>query len=201
MSEPDQGWDSSYRQEQPPPWDIGRPQPVLAGLIEQGRIGGDVLDAGCGTGEHAVLLAARGANVTGVDLSETAIRKAIEKAAKRGLAATFEDGDILAVQLPTSGFDAVIDSGLFHSFSDEDRIRYVDRLATVLRTGGAYYLMCFSDRQPGDWGPRRITRAEIEAAFSDGWMIETLEPAEFEINPTFETTKVQAWLAVIRRGG
>jgi SAM-dependent methyltransferase len=196
MSEATHDWDSSYQQEQPPPWDIGRPQPVFAELIEN-EIRGDVLDAGCGTGEHALLLAARGANVTGADLSETAIRKAQTKATKRGLDVTFKAGDILTMQLADSAFDAAIDSGLFHSFSDEDRVRYVDRLVTVLRGGGRYYLMCFSDRQPGDWGPRRITRAEIEAAFADGWVIERLEPAEFEINPTFGTTRVQAWLAVI----
>ena len=44
-----------------------------------------------------------------------------------------------------------------------------------------------------------MTRGEIEAAFADGWVVERLEPAEFEINPTFDTTRVQAWLAVIRR--
>src|SRR4051812_42789961 len=52
-------------------------------------------------------------------------------------------------------FDRVIDSGLFHVFDDEDRARYVTSLATVLRSGGSCYLMCFSDRQPGDWGPSR----------------------------------------------
>ena len=198
MSESAHDWDSTYQQEQPPPWDIGRPQPVFAELVER-DIRGDVLDAGCGTGEHSLLLAARGAKVTGADLSEAAIRKAQQKAAERGLEVTFKAGDILTLPLPDAAFDAVIDSGLFHSFSDEDRVRYVDRLANVLRSGGRYYLMCFSDRQPGDWGPRRITRAEIEAAFAEGWVIERLEPAEFEINSTFDTTRVQAWLAVVRR--
>ena len=199
MTRPEEGWDSSYRQEQPPPWDIGRPQPVFAALIDAGRISGDVLDAGCGTGEHALLLAAHGAKVIGVDLSETAVNKAREKATERGLVAAFHVGSILEVPPAERAFDAVIDSGLFHSFSDDDRVRYVERLASVLRDDGRYFMMCFSDRQPGDWGPRRVTRAEIESAFASGWAIETLEPAEFDINPTAETTKVQAWLVIARR--
>ena len=192
-------WDSSYRQEGPAPWDIGRPQPAFVALADQGQITGDVLDAGCGTGEHALFLAARGARVTGVDLSETAVRRAGEKAAERGLTATFETADILTMPLAQHRFDAVVDSGLFHVFSDEDRDRYVAVLRGVLRPGGVCYLMCFCDRQPGDWGPRRVTRREIEAAFSDGWVIERLDPSAFDVNPIFDTTTVQAWLAVIRR--
>ena len=81
-------------------------------------------------------------------MSETAVSRAREKAQARGVSADFHAGDILTMQLPSAGFDVVIDSGLFHSFSDEDRARYVETIARVLRPGGAYYLMCFSDRNP-----------------------------------------------------
>jgi SAM-dependent methyltransferase len=199
MSEPAGDWDASYQRDDPPPWDIGRPQPVFEALAAEGRLAGDVLDAGCGTGEHALLAASRGARVTGVDLAETAIRRAQEKAAERGLEATFASGDILAMALPPQGFDVVMDSGLFHVFVDEARARYVDVLRHVLRPGGTCYLMCFSDQEPGDWGPRRVTRAEIEAAFADGWTIERLEPSAFDINPIFGATTAKAWLAVLRR--
>lgn len=192
-------WDSVYHQAQPPPWDIGRPQPVIAAQVGEGRLDGEVLDAGCGTGEHALLLAARGARVTGVDLSETAIESARQKAAQRGLPTSFLSGDILTVPLAPGGFDRVVDSGLFHVFDDADRARYVARLGDVLRPGGICCLMCFSDRQPGDWGPRRVARHEIEAAFSDGWVIETLQAAAFEINPIFGTTRAESWLAMVRR--
>jgi SAM-dependent methyltransferase len=192
-------WESSYRQTAPAPWDIGRPQPAFAALAEQSRLAGDVLDAGCGTGEHALLLAAHGARATGIDLSETAVRRARQKAVERDLAATFEVGDLLGMQLSQAGFDVIVDSGLFHVFSDTDRDRYVAVLAHALRPGGVCYLMCFSDRQPGDWGPRRIARSEIDSAFSDGWIIESIEPATFDINPTFGATTVHAWLAAIHR--
>lgn len=194
-------WDSTYRDSQPPPWDIGRPQPAFLALAEQGRLAGDLLDAGCGTGEHALLAASRGARATGVDLSPVAVERAREKAVVRGLSAEFSVGDILDLPLPARGFDVVLDSGLFHSFDrEEDRVRYVDTLAHLLRSGGTCYLMCFSDRQPGDWGPRRVTRAEIERAFSAGWQVDSLEPAVFDLNPAFGMSTAQAWLAAIRHG-
>ena len=93
----------------------------------------------------------------------------------------------------------MIDSGVFHVFGDDDRARYVASLAAVLRPVGACYLMCFSDRQPGTWGPRRVRADELRAAFSDGWAVESITAGTLEINPMDDTTRVQAWLAVIRR--
>ena len=93
----------------------------------------------------------------------------------------------------------MIDSGVFHVFGDDDRARYVASLAAVLRPAGACYLMCFSDRQPGTWGPRRVRANELRAAFSAGWEVESITADTLEINPVGDTTQVQAWLAVIRR--
>ena len=200
MTTPSDDWNQAYRQQNPAPWDIGRPQPAFAALVAQGGLDGStVLDAGCGTGENALLLAERGSAVTGIDLAESALQLAKAKAVARGLAVTFKAGDILTMSLPRQGFDVVVDSGLFHVFDDDDRVRYVGVLGDVLRPGGTCVLMCFSDRQPGDWGPRRVTRQEILSAFSDGWIVDRLEHAVFDINPTFGATTVQAWLALIRR--
>jgi SAM-dependent methyltransferase len=95
-------------------------------------------------------------------------------------------------------FDVVIDSGLFHVFDDDDRSRYVGVLADVVRPGGVLYLACFSDREAGDWGPRRVTRQELYDAFATGWAVETVQAAEFEINPMLDLTSTHAWLATIR---
>ena len=59
--------------------------------------------------------------------------------------------------------------------------------------------MCFSDRQPGTWGPRRVRADELRAAFSDGWAVESITADTSQINPMDGTTQVQAWLAAIRR--
>jgi len=193
-------WDTVYAADaEPPPWDIGRPQPAFERLAEGGLLSGRLLDAGCGTGEHVLLAAAGGADATGVDISPRAIARARAKAAERGLTARFEVADVLELGQLGPTFDTVIDSGVFHVFDDEDRVRYVASLASVLRQGGHCYLACFSDRQPGDWGPRRVTQDELRAAFSDGWSVTSIEADAFAINPGMPTPTVQAWLATLQR--
>jgi len=198
MTTPSEGWDSAY-QAGPPPWDIGRPQPAFVRLAGSGLLSGRVLDAGCGTGEHVLLAAAHGAQAMGVDVSALAIEKARGKAAERGLAARFEVADALHLERLGETFDTVIDSGLFHVFDDADRGRYVTSLAAVMEPGGSYFMMCFSDSQPGEWGPRRVRREEILLAFADGWEVASLTRDAFSINPMPGTASAAAWLAVIHR--
>ena len=165
---------------EPPPWDIGRPQPVFVELEAAGQVRGPVIDVGCGTGENALHLASRGLDVHGVDLVPRAIERAREKAAERKLAATFLVGDVLALEALGRTFQTAIDCGVFHVFDDADRARYVASLARALRPGGVVHILVFSDREPTDWGgPRRIRREEIEQAFADGWIVRAIEPARF----------------------
>jgi SAM-dependent methyltransferase len=187
-----------------PPWDIGRPQPVFQSLADSGALRGRVLDAGCGTGEHTLLAAALGLDATGVDSSPKAIALAREKAAARGLTARFLVADALALDALDERFDTVLDSGLFHVFDDGDRRRYVAALGAVVTSGGRLFLLCFSERQPGSVGPRRVTRAEIEASFADGWRVDSIEPAQFAVVERFATMfgaeTVEAWFArIVRR--
>lgn len=180
-----------------PPWDIGRPQTAFLALAETGAFIGPVLDVGCGTGEHVLMAAALGLEATGVDTSPTAISKAERKASERGLAARFCVHDALELGSLGEVFATVFDCGLFHLFSDEHRPCLVKSLGTVTRPGSRYYMLCFSDRQPGDWGPRRVTQAEIRAAFVRGWQVESIEPARLEV--TLNPNGAEAWLATIRR--
>jgi len=198
MTTPSAGWDSAY-QDHLPPWDIGRPQPAFVRLADAGLLSGRVLDAGCGTGEHVLLAAAHGAEAMGVDLSALAIEKARGKAAERGLTARFEVADALHLERLGESFDTVIDSGLFHVFDDADRARYITSLAAVIEPGGSYYMMCFSDGQPGVWGPRRVRREDILHAFGDGWDVASLTPDTLTVNPIQGNVSASAWLAVIRR--
>jgi 2-polyprenyl-3-methyl-5-hydroxy-6-metoxy-1,4-benzoquinol methylase len=94
-----------------PPWDIGKPQTAIAESVD--LIISPVLDAGCGTGENALFLAARGQQVTGIDFVEDAIRIARRKAAERGLTVEFQVKDAMALQDWDRRFATVIDSGLF----------------------------------------------------------------------------------------
>src|SRR5512135_2383123 len=104
-----------------PPWDIPGPQPVIARLEESGEIHGSVLDAGCGTGENALFLASKGHEVWGLDFVPAALERARAKARERGLDVVFGEGNALELEALGRRFDTVIDSGLFHVFSDEER--------------------------------------------------------------------------------
>ena len=180
-----------------PPWDIGRPQPAFVALAEDGVITGSVLDAGCGTGEHALYFASLGHESWGVDGSPRAIERALQKAHERGIAVEFRVHDALALEGLGRTFDTVTDCGLFHIFDDEARHRYVESLACVLDSGGRYFMLCFSDRQPGSDGPRRISQGEIRTAFADGWRVD--EIAEATITTLTDPDGVRAWRSTITR--
>jgi SAM-dependent methyltransferase len=180
-----------------PPWDIGRPQKAFADLVATGVVTGPVLDVGCGTGEHALMAATLGLVATGIDISPRAIEIAERKAGERALDARFLVGDALGLEGSDGRFDTVLDCGLFHTFDDLDRVRFVRSLGAVTAPGGRYLMLCFSDREPGDWGPRRIHREEITSAFAEGWRIEAVEPSR--IGLTTRPDGAQAWLATITR--
>lgn len=184
------------------PWDIGKPQRVFVEAADQ--INGSILDVGCGTGENALFFAERGHKVTGIDFLEKPIAEAKRKLERRGLRATFLVMDALHLNDIPEVFDSVIDCGLFHVFSDEDRARYVAGLASVVKPGGKMFLLCFSDKEPAGDGPRRVTQQEIRDAFAAGWEVESIEAARFEVRP--DLGKIQfspggpfAWFGIIRR--
>jgi cyclopropane fatty-acyl-phospholipid synthase-like methyltransferase len=188
----------------PAPWDIGKPQPAFAAVAD--RVTSPILDAGCGTGEHALFLAAQGHRVTGIDFVEEAIRRARRKAAERGLGVEFLVKDATKLGDWSERFDSAIDCGLFHVLSDDDRRRYVDGLAQVVKPGGRVFLMCFSDEEPGTEGPRRVSRQELYDAFATGWKVESIQPVQVEVNPeftevTFSKGGPKAWFAIVRRNG
>jgi cyclopropane fatty-acyl-phospholipid synthase-like methyltransferase len=184
------------------PWDVGHPQQAFVDIADQIR--GSVLDSGCGTGDIALFLASRGNTVTGVDYLDEPIRRAKLKAAERGQSVTFLVKDATKLKEWSERFDNVVDSGLFHVFSDDDRKKYVAGLATVLKPGGRLFLMCFSDEEPGSDGPRRVSKQELQDAFSQGWEIESIKAARFEVRPdlkdmTFSPGGPKTWFTTIRR--
>jgi cyclopropane fatty-acyl-phospholipid synthase-like methyltransferase len=180
-----------------PPWEIGRPQPALQVRADAAEVRGRVLDSGCGTGEHALMAAAIGLKATGIDSSPRAIALAEDKARERGLSARFLVHDVLDLGSLGEQFDTILDSGVYHVFDDDDRPRYVESLSAAAVPGARYFMLCFSDEQPGTFGPRRVSQDEIRESFAAGWHVDSIEAATMTVN--FDPGTVRAWLAAITR--
>ncbi|WP_369386815.1 class I SAM-dependent methyltransferase [Streptomyces sp. CG1] len=181
-----------------PPWEIGHPQPAFLDLARSGAIRGRVLDVGCGTGEHVLMCADLGLDATGVDLAATALRAAGGKARRRGAHARFLHLDTRRLSDLGERFDTVLDCGMFHMLDPVDRAAFTRGLQAVLRPGGRYFLLCFSDREPeipGAVGPHRLTRDDLTQAFADTLRIDFIVPATLEIN--LDRPGVQGWLAAM----
>jgi SAM-dependent methyltransferase len=180
-----------------PPWDIGRPQKVFIDLEKQNLIRGKVLDVGCGTGENALFLAEKGYEVSGLDFSPTAILKAREKAHIRNIKVNFEVGNALKLSDKSTVADCIIDCGLFHCFSDEERTIFVDQLYKTLTKQGLYHFLCFSEKETREGGPRRISKQEVELAFSKNWKILDFKDVIFE--NTLHENGTKAYLVTVQK--
>ncbi|HET9141543.1 class I SAM-dependent methyltransferase [Actinophytocola sp.] len=189
-------WDESY-QGGPAPWDIGDPQPAVVRVADAGGFTGPVLDAGCGTGENTLHIAALGLPVLGVDVAQTALAMARAKAAERGLRAEFAQADAFQLDRLDRTFATVLDCGLFHTFDADERPRYAASLASVTAPGANLYLLCFSDTGP-DTGPHPITQDDLRAAFTTGWTIVTIT-ADRVHTRFHDAHGAPAWFATIKR--
>lgn len=174
-------WNEAYKGI--PPWDVGHPQPYFETIIKNGEIKpGRALDIGCGRGDNAIMLAMNGFDVTGIDLVKDAIADAKAKAIEYYVKVNFIEGDVLKLDqlFNEAEFNIVIDSGLFHVMTDEERPTFVQQVHRVLKVGGKYFMLCFSDKEPEGYGPRRISKAEIISTFTPFFEIRYIKDAVFD---------------------
>jgi SAM-dependent methyltransferase len=181
-TDPHAFFDDVYRA--PAPWDIGAAQPDLIRLLDDFPPSSPIVDVGCGIGDLAIALAARGLDVVGVDFVESAIVQAKERA--QGLRAEVQQRLWFAVDdalRPSrfGRFGAVVDSGFMHLFDTDVRDRFEMELAASLQPLGRYYVLSFAVTFPIENAPLEMTAAEIEQRFSAdrGWRILVCRPAEF----------------------
>jgi len=140
-----------------------------------------VLDVGCGTGENVIFFSQLGMNAWGIDSAPLAIEKARQKAEARKVKARFEAEDALHLGRLRAKFNTVTDCGLFHVFSDRERLLFTNNLRMVMERDGTYLMLCFSTKEPTDWdGPRRVSEREIRDAFGNGWRINYIKESWFE---------------------
>jgi SAM-dependent methyltransferase len=166
-----------------PPWSLGEPQPEIAALIDQGKITGDVLDAGCGEAALSLHLAALGHNTVGLDASPTAIELAKAEAAKRGLtSASFEVADISSFHGYDGRFNTIVDSTLFHSMPVELRDGYQRSIVRAAAPGASYFVLVF-DRSGIPVGPpNAVSEEELRDVVSQYWVVDEIRPARIHAN-------------------
>ena len=190
-----------------PPWVIGEPQPAIVELERAGLIRGTVLDVGCGTGEHTILLARLGYDVLGVDFAPQAVEQAHRNAEAKGVEARFEVADVMN-HPDEPRYDTIVDSALFHIFDDTDRPKYVASLHNATQPGGVVHVLALSDAGRG-FGPQ-VSGETIRDAFAEGWELAALEPTTYrgvvtELHadtlglPIGTCVDEPAWLASARR--
>lgn len=190
-------WDASYS-DGPAPWDIGQPQPAIVRLASKGVFTGSVLDAGCGLGENTLHIASLGVSILGVDVAETALALAREKARDRGIGIEFATADAFHLERLGRSFETVLDCGLFHTLESDEQQEYTASLASVTKHDGNLYVLCFSDEGP-DPGPHPVRQEELRAAFSpgNGWNVIAIESERIETR--FHANGVSAWLVTVKR--
>ncbi len=192
------GWDQRYV-DHDLPWDSGEPDGHLAGVIERHGIKpGKAIEIGCGTGTNSIWLAQQGFEVTGLDLSPTAIARANEKAAASGVACRFLASDFLADEIPGAPCAFVYDRGCFHVFDGAaERSRFASRIATLLAPEGIWHsLIGSTDGPPRDTGPPRRSASEIVAAVEPHFEILELTSTSFDQGIHGDA---RAWVLVARR--
>ena len=177
------------------PWDAVGVRPELRRLVEDGRVTPDshlrVVDLGCGTGANAVFLAARGHEVTAVDFSPVALRKAATRAADAGVLdrCRFLEADLTAPDLPAilggDPFDLVVDASTLDDLDAAGRRVLADHIVALARPGAVLLFWCFyaaQDELPriSFTGPSRLSPAiepgEEETLFGEAFEIELLRP-------------------------
>ncbi|MGI5506241.1 class I SAM-dependent methyltransferase [Lentzea sp. CA-135723] len=180
-------------------WFTASPGIELIKLVIDGTIrrGDRVIDLGSGPGVDAVFLAAQGMNVTGVDLSESAVENARTWAKLAGVSAEFVQGDVLDVPLPAHEADVVTDSFVFHNMRDEARPVYAEQVHRLLKPGGLFVLNSFSNHMVEGTGPRRVTSAEILSTF-DSSRFECVDLRLYRNLPTAAKPDQIHWIGQFR---
>jgi ubiquinone/menaquinone biosynthesis C-methylase UbiE len=175
-------WESLYKEEKVEnlPWyytqlDTDLKKEIKIRNIKHGRF----LDLGTGPGTQAAVISKSGFEVTGIDISKTAIKKA----KKLFPQVNFMVDNILKTKIPADTFDYIFDRGCFHTLPPRSRQKYVRTVTRILHVGGILFLKCFSSKEKRIDGPYKFSSSQIMKLFEDYFEILDHRETVFETPP------------------
>jgi len=181
------------------PWDVGRPDFNLIQVVTNRPIQHcKALDFGCGTADNSIWLAQKNFDVMGIDTSEIAINKAIEKAAEATVKCNFKLINFLTSNIEEAPFGFVFDRGCFHSLScDEERRRFAEKVAAYLEKDGLWLsILGNADEKRLAPGPPQRTARDIVNSVELYFEILALVSSHFESN---RLNPPRAWVCLARK--
>ena len=170
-------WEALYQRDDAG-WDIGGPAPAFVDLLDgpDGPPPGRLIVPGSGRGHDALLFAARGFHVVGVDFAPTAVAQANAAAAARGLAerARFTQHDIFALPPEYRGaFDYALEHTCLSALDPRLAPEYAALITRLLRPGGRYIALFFTHGRPGG-PPYSTSEADVRRLFAGRLVIDHL---------------------------
>lgn len=188
-------WDERYIKNDTP-WDRGYRNSELARVLKEQVIRPcRTLEFGCGTGNDCLWLASMGFDVTGVDISPTAIERATQKAAAAGATCQFVQADVFKLPDLGDSFDFIVDIGCYHVVRKTNEAGYVAVLQHLLAKNGRLLILCGNAKETTDPGPPRVSEEEIRAAFAGTFTIRQLR--EFRLDPMPDERKQHLFWSVL----
>ncbi|MCF6136579.1 class I SAM-dependent methyltransferase [Pseudalkalibacillus berkeleyi] len=144
-------WDSFYEnREKEIPFFVNVPDENLVEYFERGLIKpGKVLELGGGPGRNSIYFAEQGCEVDAVDLSETAINWAKERAIEKKVDIRFTKGSLYDFEFEEDSYDIIYDSGCFHHIPPHRRMTFLNLIEKALKPEGKFVITCFA---AGDMG-------------------------------------------------
>ncbi len=170
MRKTNTSWDELYKNQdsEKMPWFHPFLDPDLEKyLAKLGIKKGKVLDIGSGPASQSTALFEMGFDVTGVDISHTAIQQSQLKNER----IRFIHEDIVYLDLKEK-FDFIFDRGCFHVIDPPQREKYLTVISDLLDPGALYFLKVFSILGGANQrGPYQFSQSEIQNIFSPGFDI------------------------------
>ncbi|OWM84793.1 probable thiol methyltransferase 2 [Punica granatum] len=194
-SDPAGGWEKCW-EEGVTPWDLGKPTPIIEHLHRIGALPkGRALVPGCGTGYDVVAIACPERHVIGLDISDIAIKIAVEVSSSLPNANyfTFLKEDFFTWQ-PNELFDLIFDYTFFCAICPEMRLAWAQRIAELLKTDGELITLMFpiSDHVGGP--PYKVSVSDYEEVLHPmGFKAISIVDNELAIGPRKGREKLGRW--------